>query len=41
VAIAPPAHLAEDRFLRLSQHLGLVRQTVAEPWDAAQGNYIG
>jgi len=40
MAIAPAAHLREDRFLRLSQNLGLVRQTVAKPWDAAQRNYF-
>jgi hypothetical protein len=39
--VTPPAHLAEDRFLCLSQHLGLVRQAVAKPWDAAQVNYVG
>jgi hypothetical protein len=38
MAVAPTAHLGEDRFLRLSQHLGLVRQTVAKPWDTAQAN---
>jgi hypothetical protein len=40
VAVAPSAHLGKDRFLCLSQHLGLVRQAVAKPWDAAQVDYI-
>jgi hypothetical protein len=40
VAVAPPAHLGEDRFLRLAQNLGLIRQTIAKPRDTAQGNYF-
>jgi len=41
VPVTPTAHLAKDRLLRLSQHLGLVRQAVAKPRDAAQVNYVG
>jgi hypothetical protein len=40
MAVTPPAHLREDRFLRLSQDLGLVRQAVAKPRDASEVNYV-
>jgi hypothetical protein len=36
MSVAPAAHLGEDRFLCLSEHLGFFRQAVAKPWDAAQ-----
>jgi hypothetical protein len=40
MAVAPTAHLGEDRFLRLAQNFGFVRQTIAKTRDAAQGNYF-
>src|SRR5436309_2901266 len=36
VTVAPSPHLAEKRFLRLAEDLGLVREQVAKSWDASE-----